>query len=86
MKYTQQLLRLVVENQKMDIEEILEYLSDLGIVEDEMIKRALIKHEYMKRQGKDESGIDIKNDLAVKYECSLPHVNNMIYYHPEIKV
>ena len=86
MIYTQNLLRLIVEERKVDIEEILIYLGDLGIINDERTKRALVKREFMQRQGKEESGRSITMDLSVKYDCSESTVNNCIYKHPEIKV
>ena len=86
MIYTQNLLRLIVEKKKADIQDILEYLGDLGIIDDSRIKRALIKREFIQRQGKDESGVKIKADLEVKYNCGSTWVNNCIYKHPEIKV
>ncbi len=88
MKYTQQLLRLIVENQKADIEEILEYLAEIGIINDLNTQRSLIKIEYMKRliDKETKSGNKLKIDLAVKYDCSVDHVNNCIYKHSEIRV
>ncbi len=93
LQHTQGLLRLIVENQKMDIQEILEYLEQLGILDDLSIKRALIKTEYLKRLYKEKningtpmSGNQLKMDLAVKYDCSVDHVNNCIYKHSEIRV
>lgn len=85
MKYTQNLLRLIVENQKMDINEIVEYLGQIGVINDLLTQRSLIKIEFTKRRGKDLSGNKIIMDLAVKYNCSIPHVINCIYKHPEIK-
>ena len=93
MIYTQPLLRLIVENKKMDIEEILEYLSQIGVINDLNTQRALIKIEYLKRlyNEKNENGVTIsgnklKIDIAVKYDCSVDHVNNCIYKHSEIIV
>ena len=86
MIFTQSLLRLLVQEKKVDLEEIIEYFSRIGIIDELHVKRSLIKYEYMNRIGQDESGRQIKIDLAVKYDCSISHVGHCIYKHPEIKV
>ena len=83
---TQAILIMLIEEQKADLEEIINQLYRLGMLNDLCVVRALIKREFMSRQGKDESGRKIMMDLAVKHDCSFEHVRHCIYRHPEIKV
>lgn len=83
---TQAILVMLIEEKKTDLEEIINQLYRLGMLTELRVVRALIKREFMDRQGKEESGRKIKMDLAIKHDCSLAHVDNCIYKHPEIRV
>lgn len=83
---SQALLVMLVEDHKADLESVIKHFYALGIIHDLNVTRALIKREFMRRQGLEESGRSIKMDLAVKYDCSLSHVDNCIYKHPEIRI
>ncbi len=83
---TQALLRLIVEDQKFDLQEIIDHFYSLGIISDLAVTRALIRREFMQRQGLEESGRSIMMDLAVKYDCSFSHVKNCVYRCSEFKV
>lgn len=83
---TQAILVMLIEEKKTDLEEIINQLYRLGMLTELRVVRALIKREFMDRQGKEESGRKIMMDLAVKYDCSFSHVSHCVYRHPEIRV
>lgn len=83
---TQALLIMLVEDGKADLQSVIEHFYSLGIINDLSVTRALIRREYMARQGLQESGRKIMMDLAVKHDCSFSHVKNCVYRCSEFKV
>jgi len=84
--HTQALLRILVEDGKADLQSMIEHFYSLGIINDGDVTKALIRREYMARQGLEESGRSIMMDLAVKHDCSFSYVKNCVYRCAEFKV
>ena len=60
--------------------EVIQDLADLGVLDDRLALRAILKYEYTKRLMRNEQSCNaIKRDLEVEYDVSLSHINNIIY-------
>lgn len=65
-----------------DVSQMIEFMTEAGILRDKHIKQYLIKYEYhsrLKSRTMDESCTDIKYDLAAEFDTSFSNVKNIVY-------
>lgn len=68
-----------------DITQLIEFLTESGLMKPKEITYYLIKDDYYKRIGEGEAFTDVKYDLAAEYDVSFATVKNIIYSYKHIK-
>lgn len=62
-----------------DVTQMVEFLTESGLMREKHIKSYLIKYEYYERISGGESFTDVKYDLAAEFDTSFSNVKNIIY-------